>query len=155
MSTNFFIVVTIILLILLFAAYGLLMWYMFNRIRQQDKIIDLSSYEINTRNPIDQSIPSALDSFISDCFTDYQLMVLIPRNELYITEVREQEIIKDLAAKVSERISPNFKERLSKKDIVAFYLKSWRFDPVNYGAPKDNNVFYIGIEAIYAFKGKS
>ena len=114
MSTNFFIVVTIILLILLFVAYGLLMWYMFNRIKQQEKIIDLSSYEINTRNPIDQSIPSALDSFISDCFTDYQLMVLIPRNELYITEVREQEIIKDLAAKVSERISPNFKERLSK-----------------------------------------
>lgn len=92
----------------------LIVWiYSINKTNNiQKQIIENSKYEINTRNSQFDSA-EILNTFINDCFVDYQLMILIPRNELYISDEREQEILSDLAAKVAERISPNLIDRLS------------------------------------------
>ena len=78
----------------------------------QKDIIENSRYEINTRLA-EYKAAELLNSFIEDCFMDYQLMILIPKREMYISDEREQEILSDLAAKVAERISPNLIDRLS------------------------------------------
>lgn len=96
-----------------FALFGILLYLIDKKDKQQHRLLDISQYEINTRTSLDNTIPSALDGFISDCFNDYLVMVLLPKGEEYITEEREQQIIADLSAKVAERISPNFIDKLS------------------------------------------
>lgn len=75
--------------------------------------LKLAKYEINTRSTIDSSIPAILDLIIDDCFTDYQVMILIPKNELYISDQREKEIRNDLVCKVVERLSDEAIEKIS------------------------------------------
>lgn len=109
MSNWFWYVLVIVLAI---AVFAILMYALHLSDKYKEKLLNTSLYEVNTRTSIDNAIPNTLSSFIEDCFTDYQIMVLFPRNELYITDEREQEIIMDLAAKVTERMSPNFKQKL-------------------------------------------
>lgn len=109
MSNWLWFVFCVILAIAVFAA---LMYALRLSDKYKDRLLNTSLYEVNTRTAIDNSIPNALSAFIEDCFTDYQIMVLLPRNELYITDDREQEILMDLVAKVSERMSPNFKQKM-------------------------------------------
>ena len=101
----------LIFFIIAFAAYLILREV--NRHNEQKSILELSKYEVNTRTPLDPNIKNYLGEFISDCFDDYCVMVLFPKNELYITNDRELEIINDLTAKVVERLSPNLREKLS------------------------------------------
>ena len=78
----------------------------------KNKNIDLQRYEINTRSQ-ELNMSDILDKFIAECFTDYVVMVIGPKNEMYISDEREQEILSDVSSKVAERISPNLLERLS------------------------------------------
>ena len=80
--------------------------------KEKNKLLELSRYEVNTRTQ-DLNMSDILDKFIAECLTDYTVMILAPRNEIYISDEREQEILSDLTAKVAERISPNLIERLS------------------------------------------
>ena len=54
-----------------------------------------------------------MNDIIDDCFRDYEIMVLVPKNELYITDEREKEIRNDLVAKVVERLSPMALDKIS------------------------------------------
>lgn len=82
-------------------------------VRYKKEIINTTRFQISAQTVIDETIPELLMRIIDECFTDYQLMILAPRNEGYITEQREEEIRSDLVAKVSERISPIAIDKLS------------------------------------------
>ena len=90
---------------------GFLFYFTYKRTKYE--FIRLTKYDINSRSTVDASIPNILDLIIDDCFTDYQIMILIPKNELYITDEREKEIRSDLIYKVTERLSAEAIEKLS------------------------------------------
>lgn len=93
----------------------LVMFFLFwksNR-RHQKEILELGRYSTNVQAIIDKNIPNLLSDIIEDCFRDYEIMILIPRNELYITDEREKEIRADLVQKVVNRLSPMALDKLS------------------------------------------
>lgn len=101
-------------IMLLFVAIVVLLFCFHNTYRETKRsMIALQKYEINCNTQIDGSIPHILDLIIDDCFNDYQVIVLIPKNEMYITDEREKEIRSDLIHKVTERLSPEAMEKLS------------------------------------------
>lgn len=111
----FEIILLVALILAILVAVGFLVTWIYSIKKTnaiQKNIIENSRYEINTRLT-EYKAADLLNSFIEDCFIDYQLMILIPKREMYISDEREQEILSDLAAKVAERISPNLIERLS------------------------------------------
>lgn len=79
----------------------------------KQKLIDTSTNTVNKQAVIDETIPRILDLIISECFEDYKLLILIPKNELYINDNREMEIRRDLAEKVQTRLSPIAVDKLS------------------------------------------
>lgn len=79
----------------------------------QNKLMELGRYSTNVQVSIDKSITTLLHDIIDDCFEDYQIMVLVPKNELYITDEREKEIRSDLVQKVVDRLSPMALDKLS------------------------------------------
>jgi hypothetical protein len=91
----------------------LVVYFIHRNIEYKNELLEISKYEINTRNTIEMNASDLLTRFIEDCFIDYQVMILIPRDELYINDEREQEITNDLVNKVAERFSPNMLDRLS------------------------------------------
>ena len=90
----------------------LILYHIGNKKHQRD-LLELSRYSINVQAIIDNSIPQILENIINDAFQDYQIMVLIPKNELYITDEREKEIRRDLVEKVVNRISPMAIDKIS------------------------------------------
>lgn len=121
-NTDFFIIVGLLMLIYLLSKIGK---YINDKHEDNQRLMDISEYEINTRGIADvTSIPAILEAFISECFDDYKVMVLLPRQESYITEKREKEIRDELVAKVTRRMSSAFKDKM-----YLYYGKS-RFDEV-------------------------
>jgi hypothetical protein len=102
-----------LIFITLCAIVVLVAYFIHKNTEYKDKLLEISKYEINTRNTIEMNASDLLTRFIEDCFVDYQVMILIPRDELYINDDREQEITNDLVSKVAERFSPNMLDRLS------------------------------------------
>jgi len=92
---------------------ALLLYMIHIHIKQSKERLTQERYIANINTNIDQTIPAILELIINDCFTDYQLMILIPKNELYITDEREKEIRHDLISKVAERLSKESLDRLS------------------------------------------
>lgn len=78
-----------------------------------EAIYKLSQYQVNVQAVIDETIPAILNSVIEECFDDYKLLVLFPKNEGYINDTREKEIRSDLVRKVTERLSPMALDKLS------------------------------------------
>ena len=74
-----------------------------NYFRKKNEILQ---YEVDTRYTFNKPISKVLEDFIQECFDEYQLMVLIPKQELYINDDRQLEICKDLSNKVAKYISP-------------------------------------------------
>lgn len=81
--------------------------------KHQEEIMELGRYSTNVQAVIDKNIPELLNDIIEDCFRDYEIMVLIPKNELYITDEREKEIRSDLVHKVVDRLSPMALDKIS------------------------------------------
>lgn len=67
---------------------------------------ELVRYTANIQATIDSSIPKILDALIEDCFRDYQIKVLVPMQEMFITDEREKKIREDLVDIVTDRLSP-------------------------------------------------
>ena len=94
------------LLILLF------LFYRSNR-KHQEELFRLGQYSYNIQAVIDKSIPAILDSIIEDCFTDYQIMELIPKDDIFIGDEKEKEIREKLVDLVVNRISPAALDKIS------------------------------------------
>ena len=90
----------------------MILFYRTNR-RHQSQLMELGRYSTNVQAVIDKNIPLLLNDIIDDCFRDYEIMVLVPKNELYITDEREKEIRNDLVGKVVERLSPMALDKIS------------------------------------------
>lgn len=90
----------------------LILFYRMNK-KHQKQLLELTRYSTNVQAVIDKNIVNTLNDIIDDCFKDYEIMVLIPKNELYITDEREKEIRSDLIEKIVERISPMALDKLS------------------------------------------
>lgn len=90
----------------------LILFYRTNK-KHQSQLMELGRYSTNVQAVIDKNIPLLLNDIIDDCFRDYEIMVLVPKNELYITDEREKEIRNDLVGKVVERLSPMALDKIS------------------------------------------
>ena len=90
----------------------IILFYRSNR-KHQAQLMELGRYSTNVQAVIDKNIPELLNDIIDDCFRDYEIMVLIPKNELYITDEREKEIRSDLVQKVVDRLSPMALDKIS------------------------------------------
>ena len=95
----------IIVVILVFCLIGLIS-VIDSYLKKKNEILQ---YQVDIAyTPHDKSSSQILEEFISECFTEYQVLVLIPMNELYIGPEREQQICTDLATRVANHISPHF-----------------------------------------------
>lgn len=81
--------------------------------KHNNELIRLTQYATNVQANIDSSIPDLLGKIIEDSFTDYQIMVLIPKNDQFIDSEQEKEIRDALTNKVADRISPNAIDKIS------------------------------------------
>lgn len=90
----------------------LALFYRTNKSHQKE-LLELGRYSTNVQAMIDDNIPKILEAIINDAFRDYQIMNLIPRGELYITDEREKEIRSDLIDKVVIRLSPMALDKIS------------------------------------------
>lgn len=81
--------------------------------KDKQRLIEASTSTVNKQAVIDETIPRILDLIITECFEDYKLLVLIPKNEFHINDKREAEIRRDLAEKVETRLSPVAVDKLS------------------------------------------
>lgn len=90
----------------------IILFYRSNR-KHQSQLLELSRYSINVQAIIDKNVPLLLNDIIDDCFRDYEIMVLAPKNELYITDEREKEIRNDLVEIVVKRLSPMALDKIS------------------------------------------
>ena len=105
--------VTIIVSILAVLCLIVIFYSIKSGMSYRKEMLKMSQYSINTQAIIDDSIPNLLDSIINECFNDYRLLILEPKQEAYITEQREDEIRKDLIVKIVERLSPMSLDKLS------------------------------------------
>lgn len=103
----------ILLIILLLAIAVICTTFVISYKKIKEAELNIAKYEINTRSTIDASIPAVLNLIIEDCFNDYQVMILAPKDELYISDDREREIRSDLVNKVTERLSTEAVQKLS------------------------------------------
>ena len=106
-------IVTIVLILLAISCLLLVFYSIRSGIDYRKEMLNVSQYTANTQAIIDDSIPLLLNSVIDECFTDYKVLVLEPRQEGYISNEREDEIRKDLISKIVERLSPMSLDKLS------------------------------------------
>ena len=81
--------------------------------KNRDVSADLVRYTTNVQATIDLSVPQLLDALIEDCFKDYQIKVLVPMQEMFISDEREKKIREDLVEIVADRLSPATLDKIS------------------------------------------
>ena len=104
---------TIEQIIIMVILYVSIMGVVIKVLSQRDKKIKLKRYEIDLNYSPIISVEQQLDTLIDNIFAEYKLYYLEYRDEDYIKEIEEQEIIKTLSNTVLERISPTFLTQLS------------------------------------------
>lgn len=102
-----------IILIIIVVLYLSIMGIVIKILRQRDKKLNLMKYEIDISNgPIFQT-EQQLDLLIDSVFNEYKIYNLEFRDNAYIKELEEKQIIQDVSELVLERISPVFLTQLS------------------------------------------
>ena len=81
--------------------------------KQKRRLEELTRYEIHANTNINSTIPELLTLFINECFEDYKIMNLIPKDEPYINTEREAEIRNEFTIIVSSRLSKALLDKLS------------------------------------------
>lgn len=82
-------------------------------LHQRDKKIKLEKYKIDIKYGFINDIEDKLDMIINNAFDEYRFYNLEFRDNSYIKELEEQQIVKDVCESVLERISPTFFTQLS------------------------------------------
>lgn len=102
-----------IILIILVILYLSIMGIVIKILRQRDRKLAIMKYEIDISNgPIFQT-EQQLDLLIDSIFNEYKIYNLEFRDNAYIKEMEEKQIIQDVSDMVLERISPVFLTQLS------------------------------------------
>lgn len=99
--------------IILIILYVSIMGIIIKILRQRDRKLDIMKYEIDVTNgPIFQT-EQQLDLLIDSVFNEYKIYNLEFRDNAYIKEMEEKQIIQDVSDIVLQRISPVFLTQLS------------------------------------------
>lgn len=73
----------------------------------------MKKYDIDIHLDVADDIEKRLDQIIEMCFQEYDIMNLSNKGDWYIKEEDEIKLTKDIAALVSERLSPTMMSQLA------------------------------------------
>lgn len=102
-----------VLLIIGAIMYLSIMGIIIKILRQRDQKIKLQKYKIDIEFGSDNRTEVQLDNLINSVFEEYRLYNLEYKDDVYIKEMEEKEIITDVCDMVIKRISPVFLTQLS------------------------------------------
>lgn len=82
-------------------------------LKQRDQKLKLEAYEIDLKYGPILNIEAQLDFLIESVFNEYKIYNLEYKDDAYVKELEEQQIVRDLCDIVLDRISPAFVTQLS------------------------------------------
>lgn len=102
-----------LLLILICLLLTTIILYIFKKIQNLKKQLNLKEYEINVSTNVDDNTFGLLDKLVSDCFLEYIVLNIEYKDVQYIDSELEKEITKSVSYTVLERLSPTLITKLS------------------------------------------
>lgn len=103
---NIFLIVASLLLITI-------MMYIIKKINTMSRELVLREYEINISSDTSDDVLNLLEKIIGECFVEYTVLNIEYKDIAYIDAELEKEIVKNVAYKVSERLSPTLISKIS------------------------------------------
>lgn len=102
-----------LLLILICLLLLAIMLYIFKKVQNLKKQLNLREYEINVSTTVDDNTFNLLDKLISDCFLEYVVLNVEYKEVQYIDSALEKEITRAVSYMVMERLSPTLITKIS------------------------------------------
>lgn len=102
-----------LLLILICLLLLAIILYIFKKIQNLKKQLNLKEYEINVSTTVDDNTFNLLDKLISDCFLEYVVLNVEYKEVQYIDSGLEKEITRAVSYMVMERLSPTLITKIS------------------------------------------
>lgn len=130
-----------LLLILVCLLLLAIILYIFKKVQNLKKQLNLKEYEINVSTTIDDNTFGLLDKLISDCFLEYVVLNVEYKDIQYIDSELEKEITKAVSYMVIERLSPTLITKISLvynvNNITDLVSKRVYLQVVNYSIEKN------------------
>lgn len=130
-----------LLLILIYLLLLTIILYIFKKVQNLKKQLNLKEYEINVSTTIDDNTFGLLDKLISDCFLEYVVLNVEYKDIQYIDSELEKEITKAVSYMVIERLSPTLITKISLvynvNNITDLVSKRVYLQVVNYSIEKN------------------
>lgn len=130
-----------LLLILIYLLLLTIILYIFKKVQNLKKQLNLKEYEINISTTIDDNTFGLLDKLISDCFLEYVVLNVEYKDIQYIDSELEKEITKAVSYMVIERLSPTLITKISLvynvNNITDLVSKRVYLQVVNYSIEKN------------------
>lgn len=102
-----------LLLILICLLLLTIILYIFKKVQNLKKQLNLREYEINVSTIVDDNTFGLLDKLVSDCFLEYVVLNVEYKEVQYIDSELEKEITKAVSYMVLERLSPTLITKIS------------------------------------------
>ena len=102
-----------LLLILICLLLLTIILYIFKKVQNLKKQLNLREYEINVSTIVDDNTFGLLDKLVSDCFLEYVVLNVEYKEIQYIDSELEKEITKAVSYMVLERLSPTLITKIS------------------------------------------
>ena len=87
--------------------------FIFKKINNMSRELILREYEINISSDTSDNVMNLLEKIIEECFLEYTVLNIEYQDIPYIDAELEKEIVKQVAYKVSERLSPTLISKIS------------------------------------------
>lgn len=102
-----------LLLILICLLLLTIILYIFKKVQNLKKQLNLREYEINVSTIVDDNTFGLLDKLVSDCFLEYVVLNVEYKEVQYIDSALEKEITRAVSYMVMERLSPTLITKIS------------------------------------------
>ena len=90
-----------------------IMIFIFKKMNNMSRELILREYEINISSDTSDNVMNLLEKIIEECFLEYTVLNIEYQDIPYIDAELEKEIVKQVAYKVSERLSPTLISKIS------------------------------------------
>lgn len=87
--------------------------FLFKKINNMTKEIKLKEYQINISSDTSDNVLNLLEKIIEECFMEYTVLNIEYQDIPYIDAELEKEIVKQVAYKVTERLSPTIISKIA------------------------------------------
>lgn len=87
--------------------------YLAKKITNMNKEFRLKEYEVNISSDTSDNVMNLLEKIIEECFAEYTVLNIEYQDIPYIDAELEKEIVKNVAYKVTERLSPTLISKIS------------------------------------------